>query len=138
MAAAAIHFGSTHALGIRGGCLFTPRDLPAWHYEPAKGASILRQMVRGRILASREAGQEEKREDLMAMAGEKGIELAGHKLGAEFVKQFESLAPAAGERTTKIGQDMIGGAGLWLRAEPADSAEQADALAAALAMGTGA
>ena len=135
MAAAAIHFRATHAFGIRGGCLFAPRDLPAWHYAPAKGAGILRQMVRARILASREAGNEEKRENLMAMAGDSGIELAGHRLGAEFVKEFESLVPAAGKSASEIGQDMIGGPGLWLRAEPADSAEQADALAAVLAMG---
>jgi hypothetical protein len=137
MGAAARHFGATHVLGIRGGCLFTPRDLPAWHYAPVKGASVLRQMVRARILASREAGREEKREELMDHASRDGIELAGHRLGAEFVGEFEKLEPRDSGRVSEIGQDMIGGAGLWLRAEPGDSAEQADALAAVLAVGIG-
>jgi len=134
MGAAARHFAATHVLGIRGGCLFTPPGLPCWHYAPAKGASILRQMVRARILASREAGQEENREELMEIAASQGIELAGHRLGAEFVTEFDTLLPAGGDRTIEIGQDLIGGAGLWMRAEPSESAEQADALAAVLAM----
>lgn len=138
MAAAARHFGATHVLGIRGGCLFTPSSIPCWHYAPVKAASIMRQMVRARILATREAGREETREDLMELASVQGIELAGHRLGAEFAAEFEKLEPAACENVTEIGQDLVGGSGLWLRAEPGDSAGQADALAAALAMGIGA
>ena len=92
-------------------------------------------MLRARMLAAREAGREEAREELMELAAAQGIELAGHRLGAEFVSEFESLIPASGEHKVEIAQDLIGGAGLWLRAEPGDSAEQADALAAIVAMG---
>jgi hypothetical protein len=135
MGSAARHFAATHVLGIRGGCLFTPQSLPCWHYAPAKGAGMLRQMVRARILASREAGREETREELMEIAASRGIELAGHRLGAEFVTEFETLIPAGNERAIEIGQDLIGGAGLWLRAEPGESDDQADALAAVVVMG---
>ncbi|MDE8653545.1 hypothetical protein [Novosphingobium album (ex Liu et al. 2023)] len=136
MAAAAAHFGATHVLGIRGGCLFTPTRLPAWHYAPAKGASLLRQMLRARILASREAGREETREGLMELALREGIELTGHRLGAEFVRQFEQLVPGTDPRIGQIAQEAIGGSGLWLRAEPGESPTQADALAAILALET--
>ncbi|SFG27861.1 hypothetical protein SAMN05518801_11364 [Novosphingobium sp. CF614] len=158
-AAAARHFGATHVLGIRGGCLFTPPSLPCWHYAPAKAAAILRQMLRARMLASREAGREENREDLAAMARSTGIELAGYALGADFYREFEVMLPAALEQGTRnpnrdplrtsggeadfprdapatpITQDMLGGSGLWLRAEPDEDRDQADALAAILARG---
>jgi len=132
MASAARVFSATHVLGIRGGCLFTPADLPALHYAPVKAGSILRQMMRARMLAAREAGREETREGLMTLALTSGIELTGHRLGAEFIRQFEPLVPAPGAR--EIAQETIGGSGLWLRAEPGDSEAQADALAAAILM----
>jgi hypothetical protein len=132
MGAAARVFGATHVLAIRGGCLFTPPGLPALHYAPAKASGILRQMLRARTLAAREAGREETREGLMQQALTHGIELAGHRLGAEFIRQFESLVPPSG--AVEIAQDTVGGSGLWLRAEPGESAAQADALAAAVAM----
>ncbi|MDG2002233.1 MAG: hypothetical protein P8J20_02780 [Novosphingobium sp.] len=135
MEAAALHFGATHVLGFRGGCMFAPVNLPCWHYAPVKGANVLRQMVRAPMLASREAGHEEKREELMALAADQGIELAGYRLGSEFIREFEKLVPANSETIQLIDQDMIGGSGLWLRAEPGESSEQADALAAVLAMG---
>ena len=137
MASAARHFAATHVLGIRGGCLFTPADLPRWHYAPVKGSAVLRQMVRARVLASREAGREEQRDALMEAALAGGIELAGYRLSAELVSELLALEPAAGDRVSEIGQDMLGGPGLWLRAEPGENTEQTDALAAVLALGTG-
>jgi hypothetical protein len=134
MASAARLFGATHVLGMRGGCLFTPPALPALHYAAAKAPAVLRQMLRGRTLAAREAGREETREGLMEQALAHGIELAGYRLGAEFVRQFEALAlPGA---AIAIAQDMLGGTGLWLRAEPGDSTAQADALAAVVVVTT--
>jgi hypothetical protein len=131
MTAAAAHFGATHVLGIRGGCLFTPGGLPCWHYAPAKASAILRQMMRARMLASREAGREENREALAAMALAQGIELAGYPLSAEFYREFEPML--ANETTIVIAQDSVGGSGLWLRAEPDEDSAQADALAALVA-----
>lgn len=130
MICAARRFEATHVLAIRGGCLFTPAALPALHYAPVKAAAILRQMLRARTLAAREAGREETREGLMELALANGIELAGHRLGAEFIRQFEPLVSPPG--ATQIDQETIGGSGLWLRAEPGESASQADALAAAV------
>jgi len=132
---AATHFGATHALGIRGGAMLTPGSLPTWHYAPANGASILRQMMRSRILASREAGITETRESLLETGLRDGLTLSGHRLGAEFLRQFQTLTPLAAPILHEITQGTVGGSGLWLRAEPDESREQADALAAILAIG---
>ncbi|WP_313958497.1 hypothetical protein [Novosphingobium sp. 9] len=127
MRAAAVHFGATHALGLRGGCLFTPDTLPCLHYAPLKAASILRQLLRARMLASRENGAEETREGLAAQAEANGIVLAGYSLGADFYHHFEPMIPS--EQAEIITQEALGGPGLWLRAEPGEDASQSAALA---------
>ncbi|MBV1687573.1 hypothetical protein KRR38_07740 [Novosphingobium sp. G106] len=133
MRSAAAHFGATHVMGVRGGALLTPEDLPTWHYTPAKAASILRQLIRSRILTAREAGISESQEGLMETGLAEGLELSGFRLGAAFLREFQALTPPVG--ASEIAQDTIGGGGLWLRAEPDEDRQQADALAAALAIG---
>ena len=135
MAAAAAHFGATHVLGMRGGALVMPTDLPGWHYAPVNGASQLRQMLRARILAAREAGRDETQEGLMEQGLAQGLDLSGYRLGAQFLAPFQSLKPLATARIGTIDQAMVGGSGLWLRAEPDEDRAQADALAAILAIG---
>ncbi len=135
MEAAARHFGATHVLGIRGGALFMPAGRPGWRYAPAKGTAILRQMIRARILTAREAGMAETEKDLLQTGMEIGMELAGYCLSADFLRQFQQLAPGESPVVAEIGQDMVGGGGLWLRAEPDEDRHQADALAAILAIG---
>lgn len=132
MAAAAEHFRVTHVLGIRGGAALTPPGLPGWHYAPAKGVSLLRQMIRARILIAREAGATETQDGLMAEGLQSGLELAGYRLSADFLREFQMLAP---DSSKLIEQDTVGGGGLWLRAEPDEDRHQADALAAILAIG---
>ncbi len=135
IAAAAKHFRASHVLGIRGGALLLPEGLPGWRYAPVKGANALRQLLRARILASREAGVTETQEGLTAEGMERGLELAGYRMGAEFIRQFQSLVPPLVPGVTEIEQDMLGGGGLWLRAEPGEDRDQADALAAIIAIG---
>ncbi|MEO7739126.1 MAG: hypothetical protein ABIS10_07505 [Novosphingobium sp.] len=133
--AAAKHFRASHVLGIRGGALLLPAQLPGWRYAPVNGASILRQLLRARILTSREAGVTETQEGLLSDGIERGLELAGYRLRAQFIRDFQSLTPTVTPSISEIGQDMLGGSGLWLRAEPGDDRDQADALAAILAIG---
>lgn len=135
MTAAADHFGATHVLALRGGCLFTPSGLPAWHYAPVKGANILRSMIRARLLASREAGKEENREALTEEAQNHGIVLAGYALGPALFRDLEAFAPDPA--VPVITQEQVGGSGLWLRAEPDEDSVQADALASLLVEGMG-
>lgn len=134
---AAGHFGATHALAIRGGALCAPAELPAWRYAPATGASILRAMLRARVIASKEAGVEETREGLLEKGRQAGLELAGYRLGAEMIREFELAEPSGGTALANIAQADLGGAGLWLRAEPAHDPAQAAALAAIVAADSG-
>ena len=135
IAAAAQHFRATHVLSMRGGALVVPQDLPGWRYAPVGGASILRQMLRMRILASREAGREETQVQLLETGLREGLNLAGFPLSAAMVAALQSAAPPEGTEQSIIGQDMLGGGGLWLRAEPDEDRAQADALAAVIAVG---
>lgn len=132
IASAAAHFGATHVLAMRGGGLIVPPGLPGRIYGPVKGASLLRTMIRARVLSSREAGREESGEGLLLEAQERGIDLAGYCLSAAMVQQLQAAQPAS--TLPEIDQDLLGGSPLWLRAEPAADAGQADALAAYLTM----
>lgn len=129
--AAAHHFRPSHVLAVRGGGLIVPPGLPGWCYGPVKGSSLLRTMLRARVLSAREAGREESGEGLLVEAQEHGIELAGYRLSAGMVQQVQAASPAA---LAEIEQDVVGGSPLWLRAEPDYAPAQADALAAYLTM----
>jgi len=135
MAAAARHFAASHVLSIRGGALVIPADLPGWRYAPVSGASILRQMLRIRILAAREAGREETQAGLLEQGLANGLDLGGYPLSAAMIAQLQAASPPEETDQSIIGQDMLGGPGLWLRAEPDENPQQADALAAAVALG---
>lgn len=132
--AAVAHFKPTRYLAARAGTLLVPIGLPGWDYAPVSGKQVLRGMVRARIIASKEAGREETTDELMAMARNVGIELAGWKLGPELVAQLEAAEPGESPIRIKIDQATVGGKPLWLRAEPDEDPEQADAIAAIIAV----
>lgn len=132
--AAAQHFGATHVLAIRGGGLLLPPKLPGWHYAPVKGSSLIKTLLRARIIASREAGVEEDAANVMEQGRELGLDLAGYALSGEMLRQLDqSLPPRRGD-LIPVDQETIGGGALWLRAEPDEDPAQADAMAAILAM----
>jgi hypothetical protein len=133
--AAARHFGASHVLAIRGGALVLPGKLPGWLYAPVKGSSMLKTMLRARVIASREAGREESAETLLAHGLQMGIELAGWSLSGEMLRQVQDAMPVKRDNLALIEQETIGGGALWLRAEPDENPDQADALAAIVAMG---
>ena len=74
-------------------------------------------------------------EALLAKGLRDGLELAGHELSAAFLTQLQGLEVPAANGMSEIGQDLVGGAPLWLRAEPGEDRDQADALAAVVAVG---
>lgn len=128
MAQAARHFAATDVLAVRGGALVFPASLPGWVLEPAKGATILRQMIRARTIAAREAGRNEDSATLMEQGRTEGLELAGWRFGASLIAGLDDATPQAeGQRI--IGQGELGGGALWLRAEPAAAPDQSAALA---------
>jgi hypothetical protein len=102
-------------------------------YVPVTGETLLRGMLRARVIASKEAGLVEDRQALLERGRRDGLELAGYRLGAQMVRDLEGAGPAGGAALANIAQADLGGPGLWLRAEPDHSSEQADSLAALVA-----
>lgn len=129
MAQAARHFAATHVLAVRGGALVFPVMLPGWVLEPIKGATILRQLLRARIMAAREAGRDEDTATLLEIGRSEGLDLSGYRCSAALIAGLEAARPED-EGQIEIRQaDLGGGGALWLRAEPGEDAAQADALA---------
>ncbi|EGD58960.1 hypothetical protein Y88_1022 [Novosphingobium nitrogenifigens DSM 19370] len=128
MALAARHFAANRVLALRGGALVFPNTLPGWVLEPVMGATLLRRMLRTRVLASREAGRHEDSATLLAQGREEGIELAGYYLGPALVAGLESARPLD-EGQREIRMTELGGSALWLRAEPGEDAAQSVRLA---------
>jgi hypothetical protein len=131
--AAAEALRATHVLAIRAGALLAPIGLPGWHYAAQSGPKMLRGMIRARVISAREAGVPETSEALLAIGRSEGLTLGGWAIGAAMLCALESAEPALGVVQSAITQSMLGGPGLWLRAEPDDDAGQADALAATIA-----
>lgn len=132
--AAARHFGATHVLAIRGGGLLLPPKLPGWHFAPVKGASLIKTLLRARIISAREAGKEENAAELMEQGKQLGLDLAGYALSGEMLRQMDQLLPPKRGDLIPIDQEMLSGSPLWLRAEPDEDPAQADALAAVITM----
>ena len=130
-AAAAAHFRASHVLTIRAASCLAPPGLPGWHYAPHAPASQLRQLLRARTIASREAGIVEGGEGLLARGKQRGLELAGYALGPAMITQLDAATSAPSLPT--ISQSALNAPGLWLRAEPGEDAAQSSALAATLA-----
>lgn len=134
--AAAKHFGCTHVLAIRAGANIAP-DLPGWAYAPLAAKSALRGLLRARIIASKEAGRAENRDDLLAAGMAEGLDLAGYRIGANMVSQMSETGLENAPTLTPIAQPDLGGAGLWLRAEPEHDPAQANTLAKIIAADIG-
>ncbi|MEP3051622.1 MAG: hypothetical protein ABJP48_01405 [Erythrobacter sp.] len=130
VSAAQLQFGATHILGIRSGALLlAPDNANGFVYAPQSGANLLRNMLRARIIASREYGIEETTEQLSEEGRVGGLELAGWAIGSTLFRELETAKFEAREKCIEIEQDRLGGAGLWLRAEPADDDNQSRKLA---------
>jgi hypothetical protein len=134
MAAAARHFSASHVLALRGGALVFPNVLPGWVVEPVSGASLLRQMLRSAVIAAREAGEHVDSAELFETARREGITIAGYAIGAALIAGLDGARPLD-EGQRELRQSDLGGAALWLRAEPGDDPAQARRLAAIIAGG---
>ena len=133
--AAMAHFRPTHVLAIRGGALLDTGNLPGWRFAPVNGRAVLRAMLRARAISAKEAGRAETVEGLQGIARKEGVELAGWRMGSKFYRELEQATPPEVTRLSDLGLADVGGSGLWLRAEPREDPDQADALAAIIAIG---
>ena len=136
-AAAADQFAATHWLTIRASTILVLDDRPGWQYAPVGGRQVLRGMLRAAALASRETGEPVDADALREQGLREGATLAGFPLGPGMIGELAGDSPA-NERLVRIEHETLGGKPLWLRAEPDEDPEQADALAAFVAMGIGA
>ena len=125
---AAAHFAATHVLSLRGGAILAPDALPGWRFAPIGGAQVLRPMLRARTVAAREDGLSETLDGLLATGRERGIELAGYRLGAEMIRDLAAAALSE-TKLAAIMLDDLGGAALWLRSEPGEDSALSTALA---------
>lgn len=129
------HFRVTHWFSVRNGALFAPGHLPGWRYAPIAGKNSVRSLLRARSLASQESGTSETMTELQDIAANQGITAAGWSLGSEMYSTLSSEPLPGHDFAIDIDHDTVGGTPLWLRAEPDEDPEQADALAAVLAIG---
>ncbi|WP_225008763.1 MULTISPECIES: alpha/beta hydrolase family protein [Novosphingobium] len=134
MADAEAQFGATEVLAVRGGALVFPAHLPGWVLEPQRGLSQLRQLLRARVLAAREAGEPALSvEGLLEQGRASGLTLAGYHLNPAMIAGLEGAFPAnEGQRMIHLSE-LGGGAALWSRVEPGEDATQAAALARIIA-----
>ncbi|WP_225207286.1 alpha/beta hydrolase family protein [Novosphingobium huizhouense] len=129
MADAARQLGANAVLAVRGGALVLPAHLPGQVLEPVAGATLLRQLLRARVLAAREAGDHASIDALLDQGRERGLVLAGYRLAPAMIAGLESALPAHEGQRTILLAELGGGAAPWSRAEPGESAQQSTALA---------
>jgi hypothetical protein len=126
-------FSATHVLTIRAGALLASEALSGWQYAPQSGSKLLRGMLRARTIASREAGKQENSDKLLEQGRKNGLMLGGWQIGPTMIAQLESADLKGSQKQQPIAQKDLGGAGLWLRAEPGEDANSSEALAAMIA-----
>lgn len=129
MADAAVQLAATQVLAVRGGALVFPAHLPGHVLEPVKGASLLRHLLRARVISGREAGEQLSIEGLLDQGREHGLTLAGYRFNPAMIAGLEGALPAHEGQRTILLSELGGGAALWTRAEPGEDAAQAAALA---------
>lgn len=115
-------------LAIRAGANLAPPSLPGWLYAPQTGEKALRAMIRARIISAREEGREEDSLGLLDQGKVDGLMLVGWTLGATMLRELETTEPLKGDSHLVVEQSQLGGAGLWLRAEPDEDYSQVETL----------
>ena len=110
-------------------------DLPGCNESTADLMQQTLGQWRAAIIRAREAGRDETSDGLLETARTEGIELAGWPLGAQLVRELEAEEATPTGAQIVIEHSDVGGQPLWLRAENDDDPEQADALAAIVAIG---
>ena len=141
--ACAEQYEISHVASFRGGALAIA-GMPAarhWIFTPAKGATILRTMMRTRVAADRETGLSTSLAELTAQAETGSLELAGNILGSDLFAQLNAadIPEMDNQRIVRLESDgkpadgHIPGSALWLRAEPDDDSDMSSAIASDIA-----
>lgn len=129
----ASQLSATHIASIRGGCLIDDAaKLPLWRLAPAKGTSLLKTMLRTRVVADKEAGISTTVEQLLTAAQSAPLDLAGILFGQEMLAALDMALPSTETGIHEVMLADINGTPLWLRAEPSDNPAMSTAIAADL------
>lgn len=127
----ASQLSATHIASIRGGCLIDDAaNLPLWRLAPAKGASLLKSMLRTRIVADKEAGISTTVEQLLTASQSAPLDLAGVLLRQEMLAELDMALTSTTTGIHEVALADINGTPLWLRAEPGDDPAMSAAIAA--------
>lgn len=126
-----------HGLALRGGVLV---DMAApltsrWHFAPAMGDSLVRDMLRARLAAAKESGEEISSEAIEQPGPP--IELAGNRVSRTLLADLSHAIPSTRSplRTIRLDSDTqpadrhVPGAPLWRRSEPGNDPALAQLLA---------
>jgi hypothetical protein len=126
--------GVTHIISLRGGALIDNiAKVPVLRLAPVKGSSLLKTMLRTRLIADKEAGKSSSADDLLAQSKSQPLELSGYSLCAAMLESLERAAPADLPHVLEVSLAEINGSPLWLRAEPQDDPAMSAAFAAKIA-----
>lgn len=112
-----------------------------WRMSPEDGPDLLRQLVRTRLAADREAGLSTSKALLMAQARHESIELAGVEMPPALIQELENATlPVHDEvRTVRLegsaaqADAYLSGKPLWRQSEPEEDHWLAQQIAADLA-----
>jgi len=124
-----------HVASLRGGAL-VDHAAPAigwWRFSPRPGAALLRDLLRSRQLAEREAGHATTLAALETEALAGATELAGYALGGGLAAGLAQATPVTVEPLRVVGlaseegayDAALPGPALWRRAEPGDDPDLA-------------
>ncbi len=126
---------ATHIASFRSGCLIDNigSQYHHWRLNPTKGASIIKTMLRSKLLSLKESGQHVTSDMLSEQASQSGIELAGYYINADMFIQMQQAVPAEIDQLieNKLG-DTIKGVAIWLKSEPDYDAELAESITKSL------
>ncbi len=102
-----------------------------WRMSPVCGSTLLKSLLRGKLASLKEAGRSMTMAQLRAEALSNGAELAGHRLSSSMIAQLENAIPSEPHhlRVVEPQSPGIGGSALWLRSEPTEDAQMAQAMA---------
>lgn len=134
----------SHSAAIRAGAALDAvfSDIPRWRLSPTAPAQQLRTLARAEIATLREDGKAAPAlSDILTRGRAYGLTLAGYAMRPDMIAALmdhsslndkaDRIIRLAGD--SKLADAVLQGPPLWLRAEPGDAPELAEAIAADIA-----
>ena len=101
-----------------------------WRMAPATGATLVKALLRTRLMGDKEAGRPSTADSLRADIIRDGAgELAGNRISAALLAELDAAGPAAVTPLRQVQPADVGASPLWLRAEPGEDREMAQGMA---------